>query len=294
MKCIKTIEAHDDWVEKAIILSSGKVVTIGLDSIIKIWDIDKDTKKPLIMLGEHTSGVTDVIEFSKNKIISVSKDKTIRKWNVDTGKELFCYKTDQPLSCIKKIDDTYIAVGGTDKSVYIYDFSKDSVNDEEFAKLQVARMEEHKDILTALELAPDKRLISASADKTICVWDLNKYQLLKVLQGHTEGVQCLKLLKNGNLASGAFDNTIKIWDLNNYTCIKTLTGHTGHVFSLNQLPDGKLVSGASDWSIIVWDLEQGTQAYTLEGHEECINSIDVFADGKIITGSTDQTVKIWD
>ncbi len=69
MKCIKTIEAHDDWVEKAIILSSGKVVTIGLDSIIKIWDIDKNTKKPLIMLIEHTSGVTDVIEFSKNKII---------------------------------------------------------------------------------------------------------------------------------------------------------------------------------------------------------------------------------
>ncbi len=69
MKCIKTIEAHDDLVEKAIILSSGKVVTIGLDSIIKIWDIDKHTKKPLIMLIEHTSGVTDVIEFSKNKII---------------------------------------------------------------------------------------------------------------------------------------------------------------------------------------------------------------------------------
>ena len=49
-------------------------------------------------------------------------------------------------------------------------------------------MEEHKDILTALEFIPDKRLISASADKTICVGDLNKYQLLKVLQGHTEGV----------------------------------------------------------------------------------------------------------
>ena len=71
----------------------------------------------------------------------------------------------------KKIDDTYIAVGGTDKSVYIYDFSKNSVNDEEFAKLQVARIEVHKDILTALELAPDKRLISSSSDKTICVRD---------------------------------------------------------------------------------------------------------------------------
>ena len=42
-------------------------------------------------------------------------------------------------------------------------------------------MEEHKDILTSLELVSDKRLVSASADKTICVWNLNKYQLLKVL-----------------------------------------------------------------------------------------------------------------
>ena len=73
----------------------------------------------------------------------------------------------------KKIDDTYIALGGTDKSVYIYDFSKDSVNDEEFAKLQIARMEENKDILTALEFTPDKRLISASADKTIRKWNVD-------------------------------------------------------------------------------------------------------------------------
>jgi len=294
MNCVKTFKAHDDWVKKAIILSSGKIATIGLDAIIKIWDIDKDIKKPLNMMGDHTSGVTDIIEFAKNKIITVSNDKTIRKWNVESGKELFCYKTDQPLNCVKKIDDNLIAVGGTDKSVYIYDFSKDSVNEEEYEKIQVARMEEHTDILTSLEVTDDKRLISASGDKTICIWDLNKYKLIKTLKGHTEGVQCLKILKDGTLASGSFDNTIKIWDLKNYTCIKTLTGHTGHVYSLNQLPDGKLISGASDWSLIAWDLEKGEQVFTLEGHEECINSIDVFPDGKILTSSIDQTVKVWD
>ena len=58
-------------VEKTLILSSGKVSTIGLDLLIIILDIDKDTKKSLSMLGEHTSGVTDVIEFVKNRIISV-------------------------------------------------------------------------------------------------------------------------------------------------------------------------------------------------------------------------------
>ena len=297
MKCIKTVQAHDDWVEKALILASGKVITIALDGIIKIWDFSKeskDTKKPLTMLGGHTSGITDVIEFSKNKIITVSKDKTIRKWNVETGDELFCYKMDVPLTCIKKVDDNLIAVGGTDKSIYILDFSNDLVKEEELDKVLISRMEEHKDIITALEIATNKRLISSSADKTICVWDLNNYKLIKKLEGHTDGVQCLKILKDDTLASGSFDDTIKIWDLKNYTCIKTLTGHTGHVYCINQLPDGKLISGASDWSLIAWDLEKGTQAFTLEGHEECVNSIDVFPDGKIVTGSTDQTMKVWD
>ena len=108
MKCIKTVQAHDDWVEKALILSSGKILTIALDGIIKTWDFfskeAKDNKKPLKMLGGHTSGITDVIEFAKNKVITVSKDKTVRKWNVETGDELFCYKMDVPLTCIKKIN----------------------------------------------------------------------------------------------------------------------------------------------------------------------------------------------
>jgi len=294
MKCIKTVQAHDDWVERALLLSSGKIVTVGLDGVIKTWDVFKDAKKPLNMLGGHTAGVTDVIEFGKDKIITVSKDKTIRKWNVSTGKELFCYQTDQPLNCIKKIDDNLIAVGGTDKSVYIFDFSRDSVNEEELEQIQKARMEEHKDEITSLELTKDKVLISASTDKTICLWDLKNYKLIKKLEGHTDGVQCLKILKDDTLASGSFDNSIKIWDLKKYTCIKTLTGHTGHVYCINQLPDGKLISGASDWSLIAWDLEKGEQAFTLEGHEECINSIDVFPDGKIVTGSTDQTMRIWD
>ena len=297
MKCIKTVQAHDDWVERALILASGKICTIGLDGIIKLWDFSKeakDYKKPLTMLGGHTSGITDVIEFSKNKIITVSKDKTVRKWNVETGDELFCYKMDVPLTCMKKVDDNLIAVGGTDKAIYILDFSNDSVKEEELDKILIAKMEEHKDILTALEITSNKKLISSSADKSICVWDLNKYKLLKKLEGHTEGVQCLKVLNDGRLASGSFDNTIKIWDLNKYACVKTLKGHTGHIFCLNQLLDGKLISGASDWSLIAWDIEKEEQVFTLEGHEECINSIDVFPDGNIITASTDQTVKVWE
>ena len=56
-----TVQAHNDLVEKALLLTDGKIITVGLDGIIKSLDAFKDSKKPLNMLGGHTSGVTDVI-----------------------------------------------------------------------------------------------------------------------------------------------------------------------------------------------------------------------------------------
>ena len=48
-------------------------------------------------------------------------------------------------------------------------------------------MEENKDIITSFAITDDKRSISVSTDKTIGVWDLKKYKIIKMLQGHTEG-----------------------------------------------------------------------------------------------------------
>ena len=293
MKCVKTIQAHEDWVEKIIMLSNGKIITTSQDGSIKSWNLlNNASNKPLSCCEGHSEAVMDVIEFGKDKIVSVSKDKTVHKWNVSTGKELYCYKIDQPVYCIKKINDSLIAVGGADKSIRVLDFSLDTNKEEDLPKIEVARLEGHNDEITALEIG-NNMLISSSMDKTIILWNLTKYTLVKKLEGHTEGVKCLKMLKNGNLASGSFDNTIKVWDLSKYTCIQTLKGHTGHIFALNQLPDGRIISGASDWSIIVWN-ENGSQDFVLEGHEEAVYTIEVLPDGKVVSGSVDQNIKLWD
>ncbi len=104
IKCLKTIEAHEDCVETVVILGSGKVVTAWEDYTLKTWDLFDEGNKKLLMIFEgHEGYVTGIIEFGKDKIIAVSKDKIVRKWAVSTGKELFCYKLDQPLSFKKKM-----------------------------------------------------------------------------------------------------------------------------------------------------------------------------------------------
>ena len=68
------------------------------------------------------------------------------------------------------------------------------------------------DIECLIRYGEDK-LISASRDETIRVWNLVNGECEKTLRGHTNSVKCLKLLKNGQLASGSVDSLIKIWSL---------------------------------------------------------------------------------
>jgi F-box/WD-40 domain protein 7 len=66
----------------------------------------------------------------------------------------------------------------------------------------------HEEIVWAVEVH-GHRLFSASADKTIRVWDVDSRRCEHVLEDHTRPV--LSLAINGNrLYSGSYDFTIKV------------------------------------------------------------------------------------
>lgn len=296
MKCIRTIEAHKDWIEQ-VVMVNNYLVTCAEDGSVKVWDITKNDNKPLVSIPQaHNEAVMGLCQCTKDSILTVSKDKTIRKFALSTGKEIFCYKTIQPLYCIFKIDDSLYAVGGSDAIIRIYDFSKEVKEDEDGNQvdLEVQKYEGHTKDITCFEMASGGRLISSSMDNTIKIWDLNQKRLMSTLADHTNGVKCLKVLKNGNLASGGYDNLIKIWDLTKYICVHTLKGHNGHIISIAQLLDERIISAATDWSMIVWDVEKEKEDFCLEGHEEAVYSVVALEDGKVVSGSTDMTLKIWD
>ena len=66
----------------------------------------------------------------------------------------------------------------------------------------------HDEIVWALEAFGD-RLVSASADKTIRVWDVPSRRCERVLGNHTRPVLSLAV-SNGRLYSGSYDYTIKV------------------------------------------------------------------------------------
>jgi hypothetical protein len=107
-------------------------------------------------------------------------------------------------------------------------------------------------VVLNLAVLPDGRLASASADRTIKLWNTHNGQCLATLTGHQKEVITLSVLPNGNLASGAWDGTIKFWDTVSGQCLETLVGHEGAVSTLTVLPDGRLASGSWDGTIKLW------------------------------------------
>jgi len=87
-----------------------------------------------------------------------------------------------------------------------------------------------------------KRLISASFDKTIKVWNLEKRKEVFTLTGHGDSVNSIVAIPNSNLViSASSDNTLKLWDLSQKEVIANFTGESG-INCCAVAPDGLTIA----------------------------------------------------
>lgn len=141
-----------------------------------------------------------------------------------------------------------------------------------------------------------RRLLSASWDKTLKVWDLQSGHQLMTLKGHlAEVTACVILPDDARALSASADNTLKLWDLATGKELLTLLGHTGEVTCVAAFPDGeRAVSGARDKTLKIWDLRTGQVLATLKGHLSWVTACAVLAGGeRVVSGAWDKTMKLW-
>ncbi len=155
----------------------------------------------------------------------------------------------------------------------------------------------HSSFINYLIISPDgQTLVSASADKTIKVWDLANCKEIRTLTGHSSFVNYLVISPDGQtLASASADKTIKLWNLATGNEIRTITGHSSFVNYLAISRDGQtLVSASADKTIKLWNLATGNEIRTLTGHSSYIDYFVISSNWQTIaTGSADKTIKLW-
>lgn len=174
------------------------------------------------------------------------------------------------------------------------------------AKKYIQTFNGHTDTVSSVEFSPDgSRIVSASWDNTVRIWDTETANNIKILKGKLS-VDSASFIDSKKIVFASSDNAIRIWDIEFGECIGKITGHTSTVNSFSLSPYGSYVVTASDdHTIRVWNVLHDFSTgkiqtliahKTLYGHNNRINSAVFchYANKRIASASDDHTIRIWD
>lgn len=154
----------------------------------------------------------------------------------------------------------------------------------------------HTDSVRSLAVLPDgQRLVSASSDQTLRIWDLATGQLLQVIDAGAP-LHAVTVTPDGRrIIAGAADGQIQIWSVLHGIQEMTLAGHQDIIRSLVMVSDQELLSASRDTTIKLWELATGRLRRTFQLHGDAVTGLGLLTrDGLVISASRDGTIQIWE
>jgi WD40 repeat protein len=115
-------------------------------------------------------------------------------------------------------------------------------------------------------ITPDgKRLISASSDSTVKVWDMTGYRGFLKLTGHNGAIGAFTITPDGKrLISASSDSTVKVWDMTGGEEPRILNAGFTNYDTLIVTPDNtRLICYSGTGRVKVWDLVSGEEIKAL-------------------------------
>lgn len=185
-----------------------------------------------------------------------------------------------------------IVTGGKDKNVVLFDKDKEEI---------IATLSGHTRPVIRVLLHPDRsRIISASEDATIKIWQPSDEQPLKhTLRVHGKPITDISLHPSGEyLLSSALDSWA-ITDISTGDLIRECVMDPMIQISTAQFhPDGVLfATGTLDGRVLIWDVKQKVDRHEeaeLKGHKSAVIGMAFSENGYYLATCEDYCVNIWD
>jgi WD40 repeat protein/signal recognition particle receptor subunit beta len=239
--------------------------------------------------GHERHAAAVCISIDGKRIISGSDDGTLRVWDAKTYKHILSLKGHTAsVTKVAALEGQRVLSASRDGRLRLWDIASGNC-------LQaIAGFSTQSSVSVSRD---GKRAVSGGGVK-IYLWNLDTWDILATLTGHSGMVNSVQIMPDGLYAvSGSDDKTVKVWDLQTGTCVGKLEGHQNDVHSIAVSPDGELIAstGFQDFTIRLWDWKSGTCLQILKiKSPNAPLSVAFSPDGsRLVAGTTHSTVYVY-
>jgi WD40 repeat protein len=274
-----------------------RIVSASADNTVKVWDAEHHGEGS--STAGHSARVQScVYSPDGQRILTAAGDQTLRVWQSDNGAETSIlagypdagnYALYSP--CGKRIalahyDGRLTVLDAENESILsTFTVSKDRVMNCDWSpdgrrlttatsyreldgRVDVYDVQNGSLVWTQSQTghassanysSDGRRIVSASFDRTVRIWDASTGKQLKTLIGNTDKVSIAAYSPDGLvIVSGAVDGTVRLWNARSGDQLSVLRGHRGMVHSCSISPDGKwIVSTSVRQDLYVWNSQTG-------------------------------------
>jgi len=151
----------------------------------------------------------------------------------------------------------------------------------------------------------DKKLVSASQDGKLIIWNAISTNKLHVIPLRSSWVMTCAYSKNGMVACGGLDNLCSVYKVPNNMDGNTpsskpaaeLAQHEGYLSCCRFVngDDKEIITSSGDSTCIMWDVETKTPKAVFNSHTQDVMSVSIMASNStFVSGSCDANAKLWD
>jgi WD40 repeat protein/serine/threonine protein kinase len=259
------------------------------DREIKVWDVN--TGQTVLTLRGHQAPVPSVRYSPDGRhLASICLGRKVKLWDLTTGQELWTRPQTQEVAFDRTGQRMAVPQGD-----YVEVLEAVSGRD-------LIRLEGHAS-MEMVAFSPDgQRLVTASRDNTVKVWDASTGHEALTLYAHQDEVYRAEFTPDGQriISASKYDGTLRIWaaprqqeDTRGQFLV--LRGYGGPVPALAFGRDSRLLASASeDRTVRVWDAVNGQLLWSRQGHTDRVWTVAFHPEGRRVVSLSSEQIKFWD
>lgn len=235
------LRGHEGYVFVVRATADGSLVSGSRDRTLRTWtrSRDDDAWTCTLVRHGHDASVLSLAELSCGTLLSGSRDRTVRRWSQRGEESAVLARLGGAVLSLARVGADLVACGTSDGRITI--LGADGRVDRELAG--------HTGWVWSLAALPGGRLVSASDEGTIRIWDVARGECLAAASPDRGAAHAVAVLTNGDIAAAFADGFVVRYDASDSRRLAAIGIHhagEGELYAIHPTEDGGFATGGEE------------------------------------------------